>query len=79
MSETDRQSGEGDERTGLSGLSSALLKDLSGGQQQRVFLGRAIIGDPGLLLLDDSGPLWMRISKNDFYENFGILTEKWPS
>ena len=35
---------------GLSELSGATINELSGGQMQRVFLGRAIIGDPSLLL-----------------------------
>ena len=39
------------EELGLSGMEHSSLNELSGGQLQRVFLGRAIIGDPKLLLL----------------------------
>ncbi len=77
MSETDRQKAEMVmSELGLSGLSSALLKDLSGGQQQRVFLGRAIIGDPGLLLLDEPGTFVDANFENDFYEKLRDLNRK---
>jgi zinc transport system ATP-binding protein len=52
---------------GLGKLASASLNQLSGGQLQKVFLGRAIIGDPKLLLLDEPGNFVDASFENDFY------------
>ncbi|QGN06757.1 ABC transporter ATP-binding protein [Halorhabdus sp. CBA1104] len=41
------------ERLGLDGLVSRNVGDLSGGQRQKVRLGRALVGDPSVLLLDE--------------------------
>ena len=52
---------------GLAGLASSSLNELSGGQLQKVFLGRAIIGDPKLLLLDEPGNFVDASFESDFY------------
>jgi len=41
------------ERLHLDGLGSRHIRELSGGQQQAAFIGRALLGDPELILLDE--------------------------
>ena len=41
------------ERLGIAGLAHRHIRHLSGGQQQRVFIGRALLGRPTVLLLDE--------------------------
>lgn len=77
MSVSDRKKGsEVLEELGLSEFSRANLNELSGGQMQRVFLGRAIIGDPRLLLLDEPGNFVDASFENDFYEKLKELNNR---
>jgi zinc transport system ATP-binding protein len=64
------------EELGLSDLTDSSLSELSGGQLQRVFLGRAVIGDPRLLLLDEPGNFVDTNFENDFYEKLRILNNR---
>jgi zinc transport system ATP-binding protein len=64
------------EELGLSGMERSSLNELSGGQLQRVFLGRAIIGDPKLLLLDEPGNFVDSTFENDFYEKLRVLNRR---
>jgi zinc transport system ATP-binding protein len=57
-------------------LGDSALSELSGGQLQRVFLGRAIIGNPRLLLLDEPGNFVDSTFENDFYEKLKELNER---
>jgi zinc transport system ATP-binding protein len=61
---------------GLSDMADASLNELSGGQLQRVFLGRAVIGDPKLLLLDEPGNFVDSTFENDFYEKLRELNHR---
>ena len=61
---------------GLSEMAGATINELSGGQMQRVFLGRAIIGDPKLLLLDEPGNFVDTTFENDFYEKLRELNKR---
>jgi zinc transport system ATP-binding protein len=61
---------------GLASLAGSSLNELSGGQIQRVLLGRAVIGDPKLLLLDEPGNFVDTNFENDFYERLRILNKR---
>ena len=53
---------------GIEKLAGVPLSELSGGQRQRVFLGRAVIGSPRLLLLDEPGNFVDTGFEMGFYE-----------
>jgi zinc transport system ATP-binding protein len=77
MSAADKlKAGKVIDELGLSGMSGSTLNELSGGQMQRVFLGRAIIGDPRLLLLDEPGNFVDFTFENDFYEKLKELNKR---
>jgi zinc transport system ATP-binding protein len=60
---------------GLEKIRNAPLAELSGGQLQRVFLGRAVIGSPKLLLLDEPDNFVDATFENDFYTKLHDLNE----
>jgi zinc transport system ATP-binding protein len=77
MSSSDKKkAGMVIDELGLAGMAGLNLNELSGGQLQRVFLGRAIIGDPKLLLLDEPGNFVDATFENDFYEKLRDLNER---
>lgn len=77
MSAGDREKAERIiEELGLTGLEKKSLSELSGGQIQRVLLGRAIIGDPGLLLLDEPGNFVDSSFESDFYGKLKELNKR---
>ena len=77
MSSADRKKArEVIDELGLSGMERSSLNELSGGQLQRVFLGRAIIGNPKLLLLDEPGNFVDSTFESDFYEKLKELNKR---
>ncbi len=77
MSASDKKrAAEVIEELGLSGMAQSSLNELSGGQLQRIFLGRAIIGNPKLLLLDEPGNFVDSNFENDFYEKLRDLNKR---
>lgn len=77
MSGSDRKRAQAViDELGLSHMMNSSLSQLSGGELQRVFLGRAIIGDPKLLLLDEPGNFVDSVFENDFYEKLRNLNNR---
>lgn len=61
---------------GLDGYENATLSELSGGQVQRVFLGRALIGRPKLLLLDEPDNFVDTTFESEFYNKLHELNSR---
>jgi zinc transport system ATP-binding protein len=61
---------------GLKDIRRSTLNELSGGQLQRVFLGRAIIGSPALLLLDEPDNFVDATFETDFYQKLHDLNDR---
>jgi zinc transport system ATP-binding protein len=77
MSASDKnKAGSVIEELGLAELADSSLNELSGGQLQRVLLGRAVIGDPKLLLLDEPGNFVDANFEKDFYEKLILLNKR---
>ncbi|MGB8491567.1 MAG: ABC transporter ATP-binding protein [Bacteroidales bacterium] len=64
------------ESLGLNEFRNSSPGEISGGQLQRVLLGRAVIGDPKLLLLDEPGNFVDSNFENDFYEKLKVLNHR---
>ena len=77
MSSADREKArEIINELGLEKIRNSPLEFLSGGQLQRVFLGRAIIGSPRLLLLDEPDNFVDSSFESDFYEKLHELNKR---
>lgn len=77
MSASDKKrAAEVIDELGLASMAHSSLNELSGGQLQRIFLGRAIIGNPVLLLLDEPGNFVDSTFENDFYEKLKDLNKR---
>lgn len=64
------------EMMGIAHLRKKSIGELSGGQMQRAFLGRAIISEPRLLILDEPNTFVDNKFEHDLYELLRELNEK---
>lgn len=64
------------ELMGIEHLAKKNIGELSGGQMQRVLLGRAVISDPQLLILDEPNTFVDNRFEHDLYELLKKLNDK---
>ncbi|GAP43031.1 ABC-type Mn2+/Zn2+ transport system, ATPase component [Lentimicrobium saccharophilum] len=64
------------EMMGIAHLRKKSIGELSGGQMQRAFLGRAIISEPRLLILDEPNTFVDNKFEHDLYELLSHLNER---
>jgi zinc transport system ATP-binding protein len=64
------------EELGIGNIAQKPIGELSGGQMQRVFLGRSIISDPKLLVLDEPGTYVDNKFESELYEMLHTLNER---
>jgi zinc transport system ATP-binding protein len=63
-------------RLKLDGIEHKPIGNLSGGQMQRVFLGRALVSNPTLLILDEPDAFMDNTFEGELYELLGELNQE---
>ncbi len=63
------------EKMGVNNLLNRAVGELSGGQLQRVLLGRAIIDNPKLLILDEPSSYVDKLFETNFYKLLGDINK----
>lgn len=64
------------ERLGIADLLSRPIGELSGGQLQRVLLGRAIVDNPKLIILDEPSTYVDKLFETNFYKLLGDINKE---
>jgi len=64
------------EEIGMEAMANKPVGELSGGQWQRTLLGRAIISDPELLILDEPNSYIDKQFENHFYQSLQEINKK---
>lgn len=74
--EENQRSEEILDKMGMLEFRNRAIGDLSGGQMQRVFLGRALVNEPRLLILDEPNTYVDNQFENDLYQMLSELNER---
>lgn len=64
------------QQLGIEKLLNRAIGELSGGQLQRVLLGRAIVDDPKLIILDEPSSYVDKLFEKNFYKLLGEINKK---